>query len=192
MSKRWLSMLAVSWLAASAWAAEPLTLSGELQELDRVPVTRLEALDRQALLAEDAERETQPGVAPRFAIPHPVSISTQSHGLWETAHDGTEVWRQRIHATDARSINLAFSQYRLPQGTELHCSRRAASTGSAPSPRPTTSPAASCGRPCSRATAGPGTAGTGRSPRRRRAGNRFDQLRLPRILRAGQRALRCL
>ena len=120
MFKRWLPMLAVSWLAASAWAAEPLTLSGELQELDRVPVTQLEALDRQALLAEDAGRETQPGVAPRFAIPQAAAISLHTNGTWETARDGTQVWRLRIHATKARSINLAFSHYHLPENAELH------------------------------------------------------------------------
>lgn len=120
MSRRLLFALSVFWLTASAWAAEPLTLGGGLDELSGVPVTQLQALDRQTLLAEDAEREMQPGVAPRFAIPHAVSITPQTDGLWETARDGREIWRSRIHAAKARSINLAFSQFRLPEGAELH------------------------------------------------------------------------
>lgn len=54
----------LAWLAIPAVAAEPLSLQGGLGELTAVPVTQLAALDRQALLAEDAEREMQPGVAP--------------------------------------------------------------------------------------------------------------------------------
>jgi len=110
----------LAWLAIPAVAAEPLSLQGGLGELTAVPVTQLAALDRQALLAEDAEREMQPGVAPRFAVPHAVTITPQSNGQWETARDGRNVWRLRIHAAKARSINLAFSQYRLPEGAELH------------------------------------------------------------------------
>lgn len=49
-----------------------------------------------------------------------MTITPQSNGLWETARDGRNVWRLRIHAAKARSINLAFSRYRLPQGAELH------------------------------------------------------------------------
>lgn len=110
----------LSCLAVPVLAATPLSLGGELADLDQVPVVELQALDREALLAEDAERETQPGVAPRFAIPHAVAITPQSHGTWETSRDGTQVWRQRIHAAGARSLNLAFSRYRLPEGAELH------------------------------------------------------------------------
>jgi hypothetical protein len=97
-----------------------LSLEGELADLSSVPATTLAALDREALLAEDAEREAQPGVAPRFAIPQTVTVTPQTHGSWERSADGDWVWRQRIHATKARSINLAFSRFRLPEGAELH------------------------------------------------------------------------
>ncbi|MBB6086995.1 trypsin-like peptidase domain-containing protein, partial [Wenzhouxiangella marina] len=120
MSRTILSLLAALLLSSAVLAADPLSFSDQVSALSTVPVTRLDALDRQALLAEDALRETQPGVAPRFAIPYPVAINAATSGRWEAARNGVEVWRQRIHAPDARSINLAFSRYRLPEGAELH------------------------------------------------------------------------
>ncbi len=111
---------ALLWLSQSMAATAPLSFDGSLTPLDQVPVVELAPVDRDQLLAEDAERETRPGVAPRFAVPHPVAIHPRSHGLWEQAPDGGEIWRHRIHARGARSINLAFDQFHLPDGAALH------------------------------------------------------------------------
>jgi lysyl endopeptidase len=99
---------------------QPLSFGEMLQPLDQVPVIELQALDREALLAEDAVREAQPGVAPRFAVPHEVAIAVHGRGLWEAGPAGIDVWRHRIDAPGAVSINLAFSRFRLPEGAELH------------------------------------------------------------------------
>lgn len=113
-------LLLAGMLCLSLAHAAPLTLDGQLDSLENVPRVQLEALDFEALRAEDAQREAQPGVAPRFAVPHPVSLSNDADGRWEEGPGDTLVWRLRIHAPKASSINLGFSRYQLPAGAELH------------------------------------------------------------------------
>jgi hypothetical protein len=83
--KQFLILLFIAACSAAALASEPLSLGDQITPLSTVPVTRLETLDREALLAEDAQREAQPGIAPRFAVPHPVNINAATAGRWETA-----------------------------------------------------------------------------------------------------------
>lgn len=122
MSARNLLITLLLAISAASQAVDGLPLSdGELlQSLEQVPVIELQALDREALLAEDAVREAEPGVAPRFAIPHEVALAVHRRGLWESGPDGIEVWRHRIRAPGAVSLNLGFSRFRLPEGAELH------------------------------------------------------------------------
>ena len=108
------------WPALAAAGTGPLSFTDSLTPLHEVPVVEVAAVDRDRLLAEDAEREAEPGVAPRFAIPHEVRITPQTHGRWESTPEGMEVWRKRIAAAEARSLNLTFGRYRLPEGAELH------------------------------------------------------------------------
>ncbi len=113
-------ILAAATTLGQASENRPLTLQGELPPLDTISVMNLPALDRDALLAEDAEREARPGVAPRFAIPREVDISVDQHGRWEQGNDGLQIWRYRIEADEARSLNLAFAPFNLPEGASLH------------------------------------------------------------------------
>ena len=87
------------------------------------PLTTVEQLvtptvDRQVLLAEDAER-AGPGVPMRFAVPQEVRITPQTHGTWETLADGSELWRLRIHSPGAVSLNFGFTDYSLPAEATL-------------------------------------------------------------------------
>jgi len=109
---------AFSLVSTSLAADTPLSISGQLNGLSDVPVFAIAALDRDAMMAEDARREG-PGVAPRFAVPHPVALTPQSSGAWDQAADGRHVWRLRIQADQARSISLGFTRFHLPDGAHL-------------------------------------------------------------------------
>ena len=118
--KQFITSIFLVLAAGVTFAAGPLSLTDELAPLSDVPVLTIQALDRNALLSEDAARESQPGVAPRFAVPQPVSITTDRFGRWESTPDGLHVWRYRIAAERALSINLGFSQFRLPRSAKLY------------------------------------------------------------------------
>ncbi len=49
-----------------------------------VPTISVESLDLLALELEDDSREVQ-GLAPRYAVPNLVEITTTSHGHWENS-----------------------------------------------------------------------------------------------------------
>jgi len=86
-----------------------------LNEID----THLEpSLDLPAIEAEDEIRAIE-GMAPRFAIPRPVSITPNNAGTWENFGADRRVWRLRITSPGAISMNLGFTHYKMPPGGEL-------------------------------------------------------------------------
>jgi hypothetical protein len=105
-------------------AALPATaaVSVSTPQLAYVETVELAALDRGWLAAEDAALDTK-DVAPRFAIPHAVRMTPADHGTWTELADaeGSEwsLWRLRIRAAGATSLNLGFRRFKLPAGAEL-------------------------------------------------------------------------
>ncbi len=83
-----------------------------------VPHLHFGALDKALLAAEDAESEELGGPM-RFAISHPVAVSPDRDGVWESAKEGTLRWRWRVSAAEAVSLNFGFSRYRMPPGGRL-------------------------------------------------------------------------
>ena len=75
-------------------------------------------VDLDAVALQDAEREAA-GLPPRFAIPFRMNVDPDQRGEWETLRDGNSVWRLRVEAPGARSINLGFSSFELPRGAQL-------------------------------------------------------------------------
>ena len=88
--------------------------------LDRVDRYEAAPVDRERLLAEDAasERSGSP-VRPRFAEPDLTSLSPRSHGTWEVLDDGSRLWRLRIGAPGALSLNLGIDTFELPTGASF-------------------------------------------------------------------------
>ena len=86
--------------------------------LENVEMAVMPALDNDALLQEELQRRG-PGIAPRYAQVIDVDITPETHGTWETLSDGNAVWRLRIQSKDAKSINLGFTKFFMPQGGTL-------------------------------------------------------------------------
>jgi hypothetical protein len=99
--------------------AKPTALTEPVADLDKIATFTVPAIDREAVRAEDTLREQQ-GLAPRFAIPYPVAISPRStDGTWEQLDADTMLWRLRITAPGALSLNLGFTHYRMTPGGQL-------------------------------------------------------------------------
>ena len=78
--------------------------------------------DVPAALAEDAARGPYPLM---YGRPMPTSIDVRTHGQWDTAPDGTLVWRLAIASPGAFSLGLEFSAYDMPRGATLFAYDRA-------------------------------------------------------------------
>jgi hypothetical protein len=102
--------LAVALCAAPA-LAQDLPLS-------RVDLVSIGAFDAAALDKEDAERAAA-GQPWRFAVPHDVNVALSQRGTWETNAQGDVVWRLRVAAEGARTINLGFTEFHLPESAVL-------------------------------------------------------------------------
>lgn len=74
--------------------------------------------DNSELLEAELNRRA-PGLAPKFAEHMSVSISPKTHGEWEEYKEGIELWRLRIYSKGAKSINLGFTKFNMPENGSL-------------------------------------------------------------------------
>ncbi|MCB0705384.1 MAG: proprotein convertase P-domain-containing protein [Saprospiraceae bacterium] len=70
-------------------------------------------------LLEAEMNQRAPGIAPHFAQNIQVFITPETHGTWEVTQEDMAVWRLRIYSKEAKSINLGFTKYVMPNGGKL-------------------------------------------------------------------------
>jgi hypothetical protein len=99
---------------------EPKSFALKDESQQRVDRKVLPALDVERLRAEDRERgknPQHPGPM-RFAVSADVTYALGSSGTWQTLPDG-RLWRLRIQSPGAKSMNLGFTRYEMPEGAKL-------------------------------------------------------------------------
>lgn len=96
----------------------PVALEFPVAKAASLPTLVADPVDVEAARSEDRDREDL-GLAPRFALPQAVSISPENAGVWEELDSRFLLWRHRISAPGALSVNLGFSAFRLPKGARL-------------------------------------------------------------------------
>ena len=96
---------------------EPTSRPGVLA-LEDVAVQAVPRPDVAALRVEDVERDAA-GLPPRYAVSNAVSITPANHGTWENLDAETLLWRLRVEAPGAASINLGFGRYVMPEDGKL-------------------------------------------------------------------------
>ncbi len=107
-------------LATGALArVQPTATLQPVRPLAAVDLLELPAVDASAAAAEDEIRDLQ-GEPQRFAIPEKVRVTPETHGTWEDLADPRfQLWRLRIAAPGALSLNAGFESFRLPKGGRL-------------------------------------------------------------------------
>lgn len=90
-----------------------------LAAVSSLPIKQMPAVDVAALLEEDKAEEKM-GVPQRFGYPFEVNYDLTNSGVWETAPDGTKIWRLRIEAPGAYSINLVYDNFYLYDGVKFY------------------------------------------------------------------------
>jgi V8-like Glu-specific endopeptidase len=110
-------ILAGSSLAQISLGGSPVSFKRQLQA--DIPAVYQPAIDVASLLVQDSIEEEE-GLPFRFGYPFDVHYTTDNSGRWEVLDDGSRVWRLKIVADGAYTINLLYSRYRLPKGAELY------------------------------------------------------------------------
>ncbi|HXH29215.1 MAG TPA: serine protease [Bacteriovoracaceae bacterium] len=90
------------------------TLALSFEAFSAINSSYFEALDVNDIYAQEIANEKK-GEAPRFAVPHAVSVKPS----WEKSNDGF-VWSHRVTAPNAVSLNFAFGTFHLPEGASLN------------------------------------------------------------------------
>ncbi|MDY3090395.1 MAG: trypsin-like peptidase domain-containing protein [Porphyromonas sp.] len=87
-------------------------------------LTKVDTLEITPPSAERLRRLTQ--VDPQsqvrtlsFAETLPLDLSPSTHGEWQTAADGSQVWRLSLRCRGAKTLGLYLDRYRLPEGAAL-------------------------------------------------------------------------
>ena len=89
-----------------------------LADLDaNIEIKKHPSLDLLKIQEEDDIIDSKGG-ALRFAYPHFVNYSMENSGTWTELKDG-KLWRLKISAKDAISINLVFSDFWMPEGSKF-------------------------------------------------------------------------
>lgn len=102
--------------AQISYGGSPPSQSISLAE--SVPTVTMAPVDVSKYMNEDLRRDVLKPF--RFGAELAVDIGTDNSGVWSTLADGTRVWRVRILSPGAYSLNLLFSEFKLPDGAELY------------------------------------------------------------------------
>jgi V8-like Glu-specific endopeptidase len=94
------------------------TMSLSFQALASINTSYFPTLDVKSIHDQEVAKEKK-GEAPRFAIPHSVSISPMKSQNWEKSSQGY-TWTHRVTTPNAVSLNFGFSSFNLPEGAELN------------------------------------------------------------------------
>ncbi len=105
-------------LAQVSAGGQPYTFANPVA--DTIHYVIMDSVDVAALLAEDAaEAERGKNVPPRSGYAFEVDLGLESAGTWTELPRGARVWRLRIVAPGAYSINLLYDEFWLPDGAKL-------------------------------------------------------------------------
>ena len=78
------------------------------------------AVDVEALIEEDKERENQPYIPFRFGYAIDVNFGLDNSGTWNNSNPEGKIWKLKIISKDAYSINLIFDELYLPEFAVLY------------------------------------------------------------------------
>lgn len=110
-------------VAATAQVNEggtPLSFKLETKQiLQTVPVVSLIPHGLEQQRAEDAHLDFEPNTPFRFGYNIDTDLNPQNAGVWETMKNDFRVWRLGVKSEGARTLNLLFDDFEIPEGAQL-------------------------------------------------------------------------
>ncbi|TPN83925.1 T9SS type A sorting domain-containing protein [Aquimarina algicola] len=97
---------------------EPLSWNENFSKSAKIPTVKLKKVDVAKLLKED-EAESSKDVPLRFAYAHDVNLNPNNSGNWFTGADGGKFWILKLESKGAKSLNVTFSDFYIPEGAKL-------------------------------------------------------------------------
>ena len=82
------------------------------------PAVTMPALDMADINREDS-MDREKGLPPKFGYRHEVNLNLENAGEWKMLPDGDRLWHLTIACPGAKSINLLYDKYWLPEGAKL-------------------------------------------------------------------------
>lgn len=121
-----------SLLVASSFAFGQLSFGGRPAGLDmeasallNVPCHTFPTVDAARLLAEDAQQLAEGLKGPfRFGVNHAADLDPYNSGIWSAPEHGMRIWRLRLRCPGALNMNLAFSEFAIPEGARVFVHNR--------------------------------------------------------------------
>jgi len=110
--------LSTSLYAQISIGGKPYSFTHGLSANKLVAVT-MPGIDLQKLQQED-EADKLTGQPPRFGHAIEANLNLNNSGKWQTLPDGGRLWRLSIQAPGAKSINLLYNDFYLPQGAVFY------------------------------------------------------------------------
>jgi len=110
-------LLALPSPARAMVGAPPRSLQEQVEPLANVRQIVLAPTDTAKELAAEKAKGVQ--IPLRYAVPQQVRVTPASDGTWEDVPGG-RLWRVRLVSTGATDLNLAFTNFWLPEGATLH------------------------------------------------------------------------
>ena len=103
--------------AQMSYGGEPYSFKNTISQV--IPTIEIEAVDAEALLAEDA---ANPGKdhALRIGVTKDVNYTMSNCGRMDLLPNGGRVWRIAFHMKDATFTSMNFSTFNIPEGAELY------------------------------------------------------------------------
>ncbi|MCH8318638.1 MAG: SprB repeat-containing protein [Bacteroidetes bacterium] len=82
-----------------------------------IPVTIMPPVDNDSLLQIDSINQINSGHSPyQYGYPINVNLGISNAGRWDTLGNGDRIWRLMIASPGAKTINLIYNSFWLPQG----------------------------------------------------------------------------
>ncbi|MCH8557292.1 MAG: choice-of-anchor J domain-containing protein [Balneolia bacterium] len=98
----------------------PFSFDFDNKNLNTVEFVQMDYVDVEALRAEDRINDYKPATPFRFGYNLEVNLNPTNSGVWDEVKEGYNIWRLGISSPGARTINLLFDDYKLPEGATLY------------------------------------------------------------------------
>ena len=112
-----LCMAGTEVMAQMSYGGEPQSFKLTISQ--NIPTIEIEALDVDALLAEDASIEGKNHPL-RIGVTKDVMYTNYNSGRIDLLPDGSKIWRLKFHMEGATFTSMNFSTFEIPNGAELY------------------------------------------------------------------------
>lgn len=112
-----LSLFPMEGIAQISQGGKPLSFKKDIN-LRTAPTEYMASVNIELLRTEDEENADTP--APyRFGYVIDTDLNLKNSGVWDILPSGDRIWRLQIECDDAKSVNINYAHFELPQGARF-------------------------------------------------------------------------